>query len=87
MLDMRRARPGDARILTELAVRSEAYCGYDAAFMANFRKTYRVTAAFLGRHVAFVAEQDGAVVGFYALAQEETGLELEYLYLEPSRIG
>ena len=80
---IRRALPRDAALLTDLAARSEAHWGCDSAFMKMFRESYRITEAFIARNPAFVAEKDGAPVGFYALE----GTSLEYFYLEPAWIG
>ena len=80
---IRRAEPCDAAILTAIAVRSEAHWGYDPAFMDVFREIYKITESFIAKNPVFLAEAGGEVLGFYALS----GRELEYLYLEPARIG
>lgn len=87
MFSIRRAQPSDSETLTGVAVRSEAHWGYDPAFMETFREVYQVTEEFIARNPTFVAEEDGTIVGFYALVPEEAGPSLEYLYLEPSHIG
>ncbi len=35
---IRRAKPEEAQLLTELCMRSKAYWGYDAAFLEGFRR-------------------------------------------------
>ncbi len=87
MLQLRPARPDDDRCLTDLAARSEAHWGYDTAFMATFREVYRITEAFITEHTVFVAEEDDRILGFYALVDGDEGVELEYMYLDPSRLG
>lgn len=87
MAHIRYAQPYDSLALTDLAARSEAHWGYDAAFMANFRERYRITEEFIARNTVLVAEAEGRLLGFYALVQEEAGIALEYMYLEPSCIG
>jgi GNAT superfamily N-acetyltransferase len=87
MVQIRPARPQDAQALTDLAVRSEAHWGHDATFMDTFRRIYAVTPAFIERNPAFLAEDARGLAGFYALVPEEGGLSLEYLFLEPDRLG
>ncbi len=87
MFHFRHARPNDSSCLTDLAARSEAHWGYDAAFMAPFREDYRITEAFIGEHVVFVVEEEGRILGFYALVRGDEGVELEYMYLDPAQLG
>jgi len=84
---LRPARSDEAELLSALAERSEAHCGYGGAFMARYRELYRITPEWLAGSTTFVAEEGGVPVGFYALAPGPDGLELEYLYVEPGRIG
>ncbi len=62
---IRQARPEEYRILTELAVRSEAHWGYDSEYMATFRAEYGVTEKYIEINPVFVLEKDGRPVGFY----------------------
>ena len=54
MIDIRRAEIGDSEILTNIAIRSEAYWGYDAVFMEKFKAIYRVTKEFINNNSTFV---------------------------------
>lgn len=87
MPHIRPALPQDADPLSELAARSEAHWGCDAAFMATFREIYRITEPYLAANLVFVAEEDGRLLGFYALIHDEEGAALEYMYLEPAHLG
>ncbi len=91
LLTVRPAQSCDAPALTDLAARSEAHWGCDAAFMDAFRQLYRITEAFIAEHTVFVAEEVGRVLGFYALVDDgdgdDEGVELEYLYLDPAQLG
>jgi GNAT superfamily N-acetyltransferase len=77
---IRPATPEDAPALTQLALRSKAAWGYDAAFMAACRDELAVTPSDVLACPTFVAEHDGAVVGFYRL----DGAELEAMFVEPA---
>ncbi|AFM41524.1 hypothetical protein Desaci_2587 [Desulfosporosinus acidiphilus SJ4] len=43
MLNIRNAKTGESEILTNIAVRSEAYWGYDSSYMEKFQSIYKVT--------------------------------------------
>ena len=83
----RPARGDEAALLTELALRSKGYWGYDDAFLAACRDELRIEAARCdGVHV-IVAERDGEVVGYYQLAGEPPRGELADLFVDPPVIG
>ncbi|MFI6156485.1 GNAT family N-acetyltransferase [Kitasatospora sp. NPDC051170] len=84
---IRPARPEEAGLLTGLALRSKAHWGYDEAFMAACREELALDEAALGRLDAAVAEEDGRLLGFVALAAEPPGGSLDMLFVEPEEIG
>jgi len=84
---LRPARDSDADALTELAARSEAYWGYDEAFMARFRELYRITPEYLAANPTFILERGEAPVGFFSILPLESPVELEYFYVAPEEIG
>ncbi len=86
-ISIRRAETWEADILTGIAFRSEAYWGYDAAYMENFRSVYRVTEEFIRSNSTFVMEEDGSIIGFYGIRTGDEETSLEYFYIEPERIG
>ena len=65
-IDLRRARPNEAAMLTDLSMRSN---GYDDAFMEACREELTVTAARMAEGEYWVAEAD-AVCGYVCLAVE-----------------
>lgn len=87
MIRIRPALPSDPEALSDLAARSEAHWGDDAAFLASFRERYRITSEYLARNTVFIAEEEGSILGFYALSTGTGGTELDYMYLEPSLLG
>jgi GNAT superfamily N-acetyltransferase len=73
--------------LTNLALRSKAYWGYDATFIESCRTELTLGAeAFERLHVA-VAERAGHLAGFYALSGDAPDAELSFLFVEPEFIG
>ncbi len=87
MLAIREAQPFEADILTDIAVRSESYWGYDPDFMNNFKLKYKVTEQFIEENPTYVIEKDGRIIGFYGMINHNNETELEYLYVEPEHIG
>ena len=85
---LRRAAPGDAAALTSLALRSKAYWGYDADFMAACRDELTVTAERLRLGETWLAEDgDGRIAGFFDLHAENGIAEVYDLFVEPDCIG
>jgi GNAT superfamily N-acetyltransferase len=81
---IRRALPSEAGALTELALRSKAHWGYDAAFM-QMARPYMVIAPETVEHgTSFLAESEGEILGFYILAIEDGTPTLRDLWIDPA---
>jgi hypothetical protein len=72
-LQLRAGRSDEARLLSDLALRSKSYWGYDQAFLDACRPELTLTPEQVERQRVTVAERDGRVVGFYALAGQPPG--------------
>lgn len=86
---IRQARPEEADMLTELAIRSKAHWGYDSEFLAAVRDqlTFRPERFAPDFHV-YVLESDGKPLGFCSLIPiDSKTVELEDLFIEPDCIG
>ena len=86
-ITIRRAKPDEAGLLTELALRSKAYWGYDAAFMARCRAALTVDPDEMRRQPYYVAERDGRILGFYGFEPEGDAIGLSRFFIEPDEIG
>lgn len=87
-LTLRAARADEAALLSALAFRAKALWGYAPEFMQACRDELTYAAADVARDGFVVAEEDGRVVGFYALSPAVDGAaELEALFVEPAEIG
>jgi GNAT superfamily N-acetyltransferase len=84
---VRKAATGDLEKLNELAVRSEAYWGFDESHMRAFKRNCAVKENHLKTGYVFVIERDAEILGFYHLAGKESGFELEHFYVDPPHIG
>ena len=84
---VRPARPDEAPFLSELAIRSKGYWGYDAAFLERCRDELAVRPDRLTALRAHVLEGEGAILGFFTLAGDPPEGELEKLYVDPKAVG
>jgi len=84
---IRPARAAEAELLTELSLRSKAFWGYDASFLARCRAVMTVKARNIENHPHHVAELDGRIAGFYGFEPEAEGVGLDYLFVETDLVG
>ena len=84
---IRHARPEEAATLSDLALRSKAHWGYDAAFLEACREDLTITADDIAHAPVFVLEEDGRVIGFYALRWAGDEALLTDLFVDPEHIG
>lgn len=83
---IRPARPDEAALLSDLALRSKGHWPYDAAFLEACRAELTLTPGYIDTHPVYVCEEQGRVIGFYALRDKPPGGELDDLFVEPVAI-
>lgn len=86
-LTLRRARPGEAGTLTDLALAGKAFWGYDEDFIEACRAEMTFRPDDVARRHVVVAEVDGTVIGFYSVDGEPPAGELGNLWVRPDQIG
>jgi acetyltransferase (GNAT) family protein len=86
---IRRARPEESAMLTELTVRSKAHWGYDDAFLESARQDLEFQAGkFLPDFHVYVLEAEGEPLGYCSLISVDSNtVELHDLFIEPRYIG
>lgn len=84
---IRRATEGDAARLTDLALRSKAVWGYDAAFMEACRLELTISAQSIRRRPTFLLEDRDRLAGFYQLRLSGPGAEVAQFFIAPEAIG
>jgi GNAT superfamily N-acetyltransferase len=84
---LRAARPAEAALLSDLALASKGYWGYDAEFLEACREELTLTADDVVAQRAAVVERDGRVVGFCTLAGEPPELQLGMMFVDPAHVG
>jgi GNAT superfamily N-acetyltransferase len=88
-LTLRAAQPDEVTALSELALRSKAHWGYDAAFLDACRDELTLHAGHLTTGVVVVPEVDGAIAGFSRLTAlgDDGTAEADMLFVAPEHIG
>lgn len=80
-MTIRVARREELDSLSDLARRSKAHWGYSEEFMRDCHDELNVPESLLPD--VYVSELDGAVAGFHALGFDGSGVELEFLFVDP----
>ena len=87
MSPIRRARPEEAERISALAVRSKAYWSYNDAQMRVFAEELTLTSEQIEREPAWVAEEDGKLLGFCTLNRlNDLEVELGHLFIAPDTL-
>jgi len=85
---LRPARPGEEDALSRLCLKSKAYWGYDAAFMAAVSPYLKVTSEAIAAGYTTVAErEDGSLLGVCQIDPDSEIGTLDLLFVSPDAIG
>ncbi len=85
--EIRRCDSRQAGRLTEIAHAAKRHWGYPDRYIAAWRGELTLTPAFVVSHEVHAAVIGATLAGFYALARDGKRVELEHLWVDPSRIG
>lgn len=86
-VEIRPARADDLAVLSELALRSKGYWGYDPGFLAACRAELTITPDRLKSEAIRVATHRDGPIGFCAVRARDQSAELMDLFVEPAFIG
>ena len=84
---IRDADTSEAEPLSRLALRSKAYLGYDAAFLAACRGELTVTTDMIVAGEVRVATRADVLQGLYRLSVSGRAASVELFYVDPEAIG
>ncbi len=84
---IRPASPTDAATLTSIAHDAKKHWGYPEHWLQHWQDDLTITPEFVTANSVYVAEQDGALLGFYALVTGKDKTELDHLWVTPAHIG
>lgn len=83
---IRRALSNESPALTEIAHDAKRYWGYPENWIQHWQTDLTVSSEFVRENPVYVAEQDGELVGFYALIVRNEKAELEHMWVAPKNI-
>jgi len=84
---LRPPRPSELDALSALCLRSKAYWGYDAAFMAACVDELTLTSQDLASDPIIVLEDDKGPAGIAQVSQDHEDCFLDKLFVDTDRIG
>ena len=85
-LNIRRAIPSEAKVLSRLAKVAKATWGYSPAQLQVWKADLTVTPAQIEDNDAYVAESGGRIIAFYILSGDPPELAIDHFWVEPTRM-
>jgi GNAT superfamily N-acetyltransferase len=86
-MEMVRAKPEDAAVLTEIAHAAKRHWGYPERWIQGWRDILTMRPEFIAANMTYAAMENNRVVGFYLLTTESDGLHLDHLWIAPAIMG
>jgi N-acetylglutamate synthase-like GNAT family acetyltransferase len=86
-IQIRRAKPDEAGVLTELAHAAKRHWGYPENWIAQWKTELTITAEFISQNEVFVATADNEIIGCCALVLTDSLAEIEHMWIRPDQIG
>lgn len=86
-MTIRHALPKDAATLTQIAHDAKRHWGYPEHWIRHWQDDLTISPDFVSKNPVYVAEQDGELMGFYALIVRDEKAELEHMWVAPRFIG
>jgi ribosomal protein S18 acetylase RimI-like enzyme len=86
-MEIRRAKPEDSAVLTEIAFAAKRHWGYPERWIQGWKEILTVQPEFISGHETYVACLNGQTVGFYASVTGKDRAALEHLWVLPSAMG
>ena len=84
---IRRSTPEEADTLTQIALDAKRHWGYPDHWIQHWESDLTITSDFIRDNHVYVAEENGAIHGFYALRVGDNKAELEHMWVTPASIG
>jgi GNAT superfamily N-acetyltransferase len=86
-IQIRRAQPDEAAVLTEIAHAAKCHWGYPENWIEYWKDDLTITADFIANNEMYVATIDENIVGCCALVVTESLAELEHMWIRPAYMG
>ena len=86
-MKIRKAATEDAATLTRIAHDAKRHWGYPEHWLTHWQDDLTISADFITANQVYVADNDGELLGFYALIIRKEKAELDHLWVAPAHIG
>jgi N-acetylglutamate synthase-like GNAT family acetyltransferase len=86
-LQIRRARPDEAGVLTEIAHAAKRHWGYPENWIEHWKSDLTITPDFIAQNEMYVAVAGEEIVGCCAITFSKSTAELEHMWIRPERMG
>jgi N-acetylglutamate synthase-like GNAT family acetyltransferase len=86
-VQIRRASPDEAGVLTEIAHAAKRHWGYPENWIREWKSDLTITPEFIAKNEMYVALYDDEIVGCCAIAFSESLAELEHMWIRPEHVG
>jgi len=86
-VQIRRARPDEAGVLTEIAHAAKRHWGYPENWIEHWKDDLTIAPEFIAENEMYVATIAEEIMGCCALAFGDGLAELEYLWIRPQHMG
>ena len=86
-IEIRRAQPGEAEILTSIAHAAKRHWKYPADWIDRWKLDLTITPEFIAQNEVFVAVTDGQIAGCCALVVTGSLAEIEHMWMQPEHMG
>jgi GNAT superfamily N-acetyltransferase len=86
-IEIVRAHPSEAEVLTGIAVAAKGRWGYPARWMERWQSVLTVTADSIARNETYVARSTERIIGFSSLRLDGDAIHLNDLFVMPGEMG
>jgi N-acetylglutamate synthase-like GNAT family acetyltransferase len=86
-VQIRRAKPEEAELLTEIAHAAKRHWGYPENWIEHWKEDLTITPEFIADNEMYVAVIANEIVGCCAIAFSDSLAELEHMWIKPEHIG
>ena len=86
-IQIRRAKPDEAAVLTEIAHAAKRYWGYSENWIEHWKDDLTITPDFIANNEMYVAVAGEEIAGCCALVLSDTQAELEHMWIRPEHMG
>jgi GNAT superfamily N-acetyltransferase len=86
-LKIRRATSEEAEALTKISNDAKRHWGYPEHWLAFWQTDLTISPEYITKNEVYVAEDGGALLGFYGLVINDDKAELDHMWVTPAEMG